>query len=284
MIPILSLSTPSGFTIATGLLAVGGPLLLNTFSSNYIHGGIIPDGGADINVNMVPLYTAPLDNYIDIQLNWTIITYRVPITVSGVSCTQVFYTDSYEGTPLSFNNEVVYCPSGKCKMSIGIIAFFVASAASAEPYDPQAGSNIDTYLEGQGSPIAGNGPVFFSSGVQWDVDPRLIVAIAGAESSFGTQWVNCPDSGLNAWSWFYNGTCQDSPFTSFAHGIMTVTKFMRLHYFDTGQTTIQGLTANPTHRYCVTNCASWVGNVTNFYTAQGGDTKDLTFHIGPYRL
>ena len=170
-----------------------------------------------------------------------------------------------------------------CKMSIAIIACFVASAASAEPYDPQLGSKIDTYLEGKGSPIAGNGPVFFSSGVQWDVDPRLIVAIAGAESSFGTQWVNCPESGFNAWSWFWHSpdhTCPTSPFDSFAAGINTVTKYMRVSYFNRGQTTIQALTANPTHRYCVTNCASWVGNVTNFYTEQQGDTADLTFHIG----
>jgi hypothetical protein len=69
VIPVLSLSTPSGFTIAIGLLAAGGPLRLNTFNSNYIQGGIIPDGGADINVNMVPL-SPPLDYYIDIQLNW----------------------------------------------------------------------------------------------------------------------------------------------------------------------------------------------------------------------
>ena len=111
MIPVLSLGTPSGFTIDTGLLAVGGPLNFTTFS-NYEQGGIIPDGGADIHVSTVPL-PSPLNNYIDIQLNGTTITSRLPITVSGVSCTQVFYTDSYEGTPLSFNNEVIYCPSDK---------------------------------------------------------------------------------------------------------------------------------------------------------------------------
>ncbi|MGH7751032.1 MAG: hypothetical protein ACREQ5_40645, partial [Candidatus Dormibacteria bacterium] len=113
VIPVLSLSTPAGFTIATGLLAVGGPLLLNTFNSNYIQGGIIPDGGADINVNMVPFYP-PLDDYPDSQLNGTTITSRVPITVSGVSCIQVFYTDSFgEKNPLIYKNEVIYCPSGK---------------------------------------------------------------------------------------------------------------------------------------------------------------------------
>ncbi|MGI0085581.1 MAG: hypothetical protein ACREBQ_10910, partial [Nitrososphaerales archaeon] len=113
VIPVLSLNTPSGFTINSDLLAVGGPLNLNTFNSNYIQGGIIPHGGADIHVSTVPLHSPPFNNYIDIQLNGTTITSRGPINVSGVSCTQVFYTDSYEGTPLSFNNEVIYCPSGK---------------------------------------------------------------------------------------------------------------------------------------------------------------------------
>ena len=169
-----------------------------------------------------------------------------------------------------------------CKTSIAIVAFFVASTASAEPYDAKLGPKIDTYLEGKGSPIAGNGPVFFSSGMQWDVDPRLIVSIAGAESSFGTQWVNCPASGFNAWSWFYTvgKPCSASPFTSFAQGIMTVTKFIRLRYLDNDQTTIQAIQSRPGHQYCFSGCGSWVANVTNFYTAQGGNTADLTFHIG----
>ena len=100
----------------------------------------------------------------------------------------------------------------------------------AEPYDPSLGSKIDTYLSGKGSPIAGNGSVFFSSGVQYNVDPRLIDGISAAESSFGTAWAACPSSGFNAWSWFYNGSCANSPFSSFAEGIQTVTKFMRRSY------------------------------------------------------
>ena len=45
----------------------------------------------------------------------------------------------------------------------------------AEPYDAQLGPKIDTYLLGKGSPIAGSGSVFFASGVQYNVDPRLSV-------------------------------------------------------------------------------------------------------------
>lgn len=151
--------------------------------------------------------------------------------------------------------------------------FVFTPSSSAAPYDPKLGPKIDTYLTGKGSPIAGNGSVFFSSGVLYNVDPRLVVGISGAESSFGTAWAACPASGFNAWSWFYNGNCASSPFSSFAEGIQTVTKFMRKSYLNKGYTTIAAIES----KYCAAGCAGWVSNVTSSYTAQGGDTSDLTF-------
>ncbi len=156
-----------------------------------------------------------------------------------------------------------------------ISACFLSTAILAEPYDPQLGPKIDTYLLGRNSPIAGNGAVFFSDGMRDDVDPRLVVAIAGAESSFGTQWVNCPQSGFNAWSLFFNRTCPRSSFDSFAAGIDRVTRQMAI-YFNRNWNTIPIIGSH----YCPAGCGSWVGNVTNFYTEQQGDTEDLTFHIG----
>src|ERR1700730_17309500 len=76
VLPVLSLSTPPGFTVGAGLLAVGGPLNYTTFNNNYVQGGIIPDGGADINVATFPLESPPLANFIDIQLAGTTITSR----------------------------------------------------------------------------------------------------------------------------------------------------------------------------------------------------------------
>jgi len=160
-----------------------------------------------------------------------------------------------------------------------ISACFLSTAILAEPYDPKLGSKIDTYLGGKGSPI-GNGAVFFANGVHDDVDPRLVVAIAGAESSFGTNWVNCPQSGFNAWSWFYRARrpCSQSPFGSFADGIRVVTAGMA-RYFNRNWDTIPIVRDH----YCPLSqpgCGSWAPNVTSFYTEQDGDTSDLTFHIG----
>lgn len=164
-------------------------------------------------------------------------------------------------------------PLSRCLTVILLVPVLLTTTSFAAPYDPHLGTAIDAYLTGKSSPIAGNGGVFFTSGVQYNVDPRLIVAIAGTESSFGTAWAACPASGFNAWSWFYNGNCANSPFSSFAEGIQTVTKFMRRSYLSKGLTTIPLIGA----RYCASGCSSWVSNTTRFYTDLNGDTSDLTF-------
>ncbi len=158
-------------------------------------------------------------------------------------------------------------------LSLGF--FMLVSAAFAEPYDPHVGTAIDTFLSGRGSPIAGNGSVYFSSGVTYNVDPRLINAIAGAESSFGTNWAACPPSGFNAWSWFYSrdGICANSPFTSFADGIRRVTSGIRRLYLNNNLNTIPLIART----YCAEGCASWIPAVTQYYTQLGGETSDLTF-------
>ena len=47
-------------------------------------------------------------------------------------------------------------------------------------------SQLDAYLAQQGSPLAGLGTVFVTQAQTVGLDPRLLVAISGAETSFGT--------------------------------------------------------------------------------------------------
>jgi hypothetical protein len=147
----------------------------------------------------------------------------------------------------------------------------------AEPYDPNLGSKIDTFLVGKGSPMAGNGSVFFSNGVADNVDPRLVVAIAGAETSFGTNWGLCKPASFNAWSWFYDASganrCTNSTFSSYADGIGVVTSGIRRLYLNKGFTTIPLIAK----LYCGSGCGSWIPSVTGSYTTLGGDVSDLTF-------
>ena len=80
-----------------------------------------------------------------------------------------------------------------------------------EPQDPvyeaDDGEQIDaerieSYLEGRGAPLAEQAETLVAAGVQHDVDPRLVVAIAVAESSGGERK---PAGTYNAWGWSGTG-------------------------------------------------------------------------------
>ena len=82
-------------------------------------------------------------------------------------------------------------------------------AADDEPvYEAADGERIDaeriqTYLEGRGAPLAEHADTLVAAGVEHDVDPRLVVAIAVAESSGGER---LPSGTYNAWGWSGTGS------------------------------------------------------------------------------
>jgi hypothetical protein len=132
------------------------------------------------------------------------------------------------------------------------------------------------------SPMAGDPSVvsaLVSAGRSYMVDPRLILAIARQETSYGAEICGA----FNAWNWFYCaalGTCSyamrcvDSPFASWEAGAQTVTRSLKNGYFHNGKTTIAAIG----EAYCPENgCDTWVNNVTSIYTALGGDPGNLTF-------
>ncbi len=61
----------------------------------------------------------------------------------------------------------------------GALAFAPAAAAS-----PDA-TQLDAFLTQHGSPMAGTGATFIAEGQLYGVDPVFLVAISGAETSFG---------------------------------------------------------------------------------------------------
>jgi hypothetical protein len=133
---------------------------------------------------------------------------------------------------------------------------------------------IDQYLTGKPSPatgpspLTGNGQAFVANGLKYVVDPRLVVAIAGNETTFGTH--TCVQ--FNAWNWSGGGACSNSPFTSWEAGLTTVTKFLGKSYLNKGYTTIPLIGA----KYCTSGCQKWVPLVTKFYSTElGGNINNL---------
>lgn len=122
-------------------------------------------------------------------------------------------------------------------------------------------------------PLAGQGQVLLDRGREFGVDPRLIAAIAGAETTFGRHLCGT----FNAWNWFWNGTCAASPFDTFQNGIRTVSKFMVKSYLRKGYTTIPQIGG----KYCAEGCGNWVPLVTQFYSEMGGNLSDLSYSEAP---
>jgi hypothetical protein len=139
------------------------------------------------------------------------------------------------------------------------------AAASAEPKVTAA--TLENQLKR--FPLAGQGSEFLDRGREFGVDPRLIAAIAGAETTYGRNLCGT----FNAWNWFWNGTCAASPFDTFQSGIRTVSKFMTRSYLRKGYTTIPQIGG----KYCAEGCSNWVPLVTKFYSEMGGDLTDLSY-------
>lgn len=166
-------------------------------------------------------------------------------------------------------------------MAVGVAAPAPAPAATVV-----TAGEIDAYLASKGSPMTGQGAAFVASGGRWQVDPRLLVAIAGAESSFGQ--ITCAP--FNAWGW----GCPNGPysFESWADGIDTVMEGLRTNYLAEGRTSV----ALIHQKYAPVGAANdptglnnnWTINVSRFIVELGGDPNDLdmegvagTIPLGP---
>jgi hypothetical protein len=167
-----------------------------------------------------------------------------------------------------------------------------AVSASKPPATPAAlitkswSDPIDRYLARKPtprtpSPLTGNGPIFESDGKQYTIDPRLIVGISGAETSFATgKCHSTPVSTTrNAWNWFYcygsdscgTDVCINSPFDSWESGINTVSKFVQRNYVMKGLTDVRKVRT----KYCISGCEYWVPNVEAIMRELGGDPEHL---------
>ena len=132
---------------------------------------------------------------------------------------------------------------------------------------------IDDYLRSKGSPLAGQGFAFEARGREFDVDPRLMVAIAGAESTFGKNG-SCATQRKNAWGYgggwpsCWNFDTWDAAIRQTTWQIRQYRDVRNLHNINAiGKT------------WCGSGCTYWESNVRTFYREQGGDpdSNNLNF-------
>jgi cell wall-associated NlpC family hydrolase len=138
---------------------------------------------------------------------------------------------------------------------------------------------INQYLKRQGSPLAGYGNAFVRAGRNYGVSPALLVAISGAESSFGK--INSGSN--NPFGW---GPGIDFP--SWQDAIQTVAKGLRNGYLNEGRTSIQAIGAkwapqgasnDPTNLN-----SNWVTNVQKFMQELGGGMPATASQSAPNAL
>jgi hypothetical protein len=134
-------------------------------------------------------------------------------------------------------------------------------------------AQIDTFLLEQGSPLAGEGEAFYLAGERNGVDPAFLVAIAGAESSFGRfLFSSGPQTAtFNAFNWFYAPTRAGSAFAGWDEAIDTVAAGLRGPlYYGAGRYSVAAIAPV----YCPQGTQDWVTNVTMYMLELGADPGD----------
>lgn len=121
---------------------------------------------------------------------------------------------------------------------------------------------LETYLRQRGSPMASHAGTFIAVADKYDLDWRLLPAIAGAESTFGKF---TPKQSHNAWGWgIPTGAQKGIGFSSWDQGIETVGLGLRTKYFDQGYTSLRKIESRYTPPSAANPNHPWVAAVEQF--------------------
>ena len=152
---------------------------------------------------------------------------------------------------------------------------FAPVSGTVPVIDANLAGQLDTYLTGKGSPLAGRGAVFVYQALAVGLDPRLLVAISGAETSFGTygpsQGIHNPfglgpgivyptwDDAIAAAARNLGGSLYKGS------GLVTIVQIQ-------GRWAPLGATNDPSQLN-----SNWYRNVSRYYAELGGDANGSVF-------
>lgn len=114
---------------------------------------------------------------------------------------------------------------------------------------------IEIFLEGRGSPIAPFSSHFVLAGKNHGINPKLIVAISGIESSFGLNNI----APYNAWGRKAKGGGYKS-YKSWKEAIWDQAYYLKTSYIDKGLVTVDQIAP----KYCPPNQKHWAERVKYF--------------------
>jgi cell wall-associated NlpC family hydrolase len=148
------------------------------------------------------------------------------------------------------------------------------SAAATSVADVGLAQQIDAFLTTQGSPMAGAGTSFVSAGREVGLDPRYLVALTGAESSFGLNLFRP----FNPFGWGY------ASFDSWDQAIHTVATGLQVGYLAEGRTDVYSIAAKYSPVGASNDPNGTNGqepvNVARFLTELGGSPNDVRLGSG----
>jgi RHS repeat-associated protein len=142
-------------------------------------------------------------------------------------------------------------------------------------------AEIKALLTSKNSPLASYSAWFVAVGLMDDIDPRLLVAMSGAESGFGTSHVATADN--NAFGILHKVGQSYVPvvYSSFGVNVSAAGNVVENQVYNRGNDTVNLLYSGQPGAYCQNTpgfpCSSGAANVTKFLVGMGGNPNDLAF-------
>lgn len=170
----ISFEYPSDWKINTALSTLHGPISLDNFNNAYANGGIIPAGGADIDITTTTIPTS-LDQFAINEAVGTNLLAMGDISVANASCASTYDADSLYSNVLIYKEVSVYCPVGNTLYKIYLS--YPTATSSDNIFPPEFTAFLGTiqFSSASNSPVSSENDS--SSSWQTYIDPHNLFSM-----------------------------------------------------------------------------------------------------------